>query len=118
MASFLYRLGMLTACRKWASLVVWLAVAVFLVLLVHSFGSNTSNNLNLPGTDSQAATDLLAKRFPPQQNGSNPIVFHAATGMVTDSKNKQAIEDSYKAIKKLEGFQNSRSACKAHHSQA
>src|SRR6266516_1684584 len=100
MASFLHRVGMLTARHKWASLVVWLAILVFLVLLVHRYGSNTSNNLNLPGTDSQAAADLLADRFPPQQNGSNPIAFHATKGKVTDTKKKKAIEDSYKAIKK------------------
>jgi hypothetical protein len=71
---------------------VFLAVGV--IALVRTFGSNTSDNLELPGTDSQAATDLLAERFPPQQNGSTPIVFHVDTGQVSDSKNKQAIEDS------------------------
>ena len=65
------------------------------VVLVRTFGSNTSDNLELPGTDSQAATDLLAERFPPQQNGSSPIVFHVESGQVTDSKNKQAIEASH-----------------------
>jgi hypothetical protein len=34
------------------------------------FGAGTSNDLSLPGTESQQATDLLASRFPPQQNGS------------------------------------------------
>jgi uncharacterized membrane protein YdfJ with MMPL/SSD domain len=80
-------------------ILLWVvAVAVFLGLY-HTAGSNTSNNLNLPGTDSQAATDLLADQFPPQQNGKNPIVFRATTGKVTDSANKQAIEQSYKNIK-------------------
>jgi uncharacterized membrane protein YdfJ with MMPL/SSD domain len=80
---------------------MWLVLAVGMVGLVSTFGSNTSNNLNLPGTDSQAASALLASRFPPQQNGSNPIVFYAKTGKVTDAKNKQAIQDSYAAIKKV-----------------
>jgi uncharacterized membrane protein YdfJ with MMPL/SSD domain len=80
-------------------ILLWLvAVAVF-VALYHEAGSNTSNNLNLPGTDSQAATELLADQFPPQQNGKNPIVFRATKGKVTDSANKQAIEQSYKNIK-------------------
>jgi uncharacterized membrane protein YdfJ with MMPL/SSD domain len=74
------------------------AVAIF-VGLYHAAGSNTSNNLNLPGTDSQAATDLLEDQFPPQQNGKNPIVFRATRGKVTDADNKQAIEQSYKNIK-------------------
>jgi uncharacterized membrane protein YdfJ with MMPL/SSD domain len=80
---------------------VWVVLLGLLVGLAHSFGSNTSNNLRLPGTDSQAASDLLAARFPPQQNGSNPLVFHARTGKVTDAKAKQAIEASYTQVKKL-----------------
>ena len=79
----------------------WVIALAGLLALAHGFGSNTSNNLRLPGTDSQAATDLLAARFPPQQNGSNPLVFHTATGKVTDSSRKQAIEASYKRLKKL-----------------
>ncbi len=72
--------------------------------LYHAAGSNTSNNLDLPGTDSQAATDLLEQQFPPQQNGKNPIVFQATKGKVTDAANKQAIEQTYKKIKTLPHF--------------
>ena len=101
MARFLHGLGMFAARRKWVVVGGWVVAAVAVVLLVRTFGSNTSDNLDLPGTDSQAATDLLAERFPPQQNGSSPIVFHVTTGAVTDSTNKQAIEDSHQAVVKL-----------------
>jgi uncharacterized membrane protein YdfJ with MMPL/SSD domain len=101
MARALHRLGLLTARRKWVVLGVWIVLVAGLIALAHGFGSNTSNNLDLPGTDSQAATDLLEARFPPQQNGSNPVVFHTDTGTVTDASNKQAIEASYKQLKKL-----------------
>ena len=80
----------------------WLIVIVLASVLVKTFGANTSNNLELPGTDSQAASDLLADRFPPQQNGQNPIIFRAPEGeKVTDSANKQAITESFKAMKEL-----------------
>jgi uncharacterized membrane protein YdfJ with MMPL/SSD domain len=82
-------------------LAVWVVLTAGLIAVAHGFGSNTSNNLDLPGTDSQAATDLLEARFPPQQNGSNPLIFHTATGKVDDPSNKQAIEASYKQLKKL-----------------
>jgi uncharacterized membrane protein YdfJ with MMPL/SSD domain len=92
------------AHQKWVFILLWLvAVAVF-VSLYHAAGSNTSNNLDLPGSDSQAATELLADQFPPQQNGKNPIVFRATKGKVTDSANKQAIQQSYKNIKALPHF--------------
>jgi RND superfamily putative drug exporter len=71
---------MFAARRKWVVVGARVVLALAVVLLVRTFGSNTSDNLELRGTDSQAATDLLAERFPPQQNGSSPIVFHVDTG--------------------------------------
>ena len=85
-------------------LLTWLIALVILGALFHAAGANTSNNLDLPGTDSQAATDLLEQQFPPQQNGKNPIVFQATKGKVTDSANKQAIEQSYENMKALPHF--------------
>src|SRR6266542_895586 len=92
---------MFAARRKWVVLGAWIVLLVVLVAVSRSFGSNTSNNLRLPGTDSQAATDLLAARFPPQQNGSSPLVFHTQTGKVTDANPTQAIEASFAKVKKL-----------------
>jgi uncharacterized membrane protein YdfJ with MMPL/SSD domain len=98
----LYRLGHLVAAHPVIVLVLWIAIAVGVTLTVKQVGANTDNNISLPGTGSQAATDLLQAGFPPQQNGSNPIIFHIrGAGKVTDKDNKQAITDSYKAIKKI-----------------
>ncbi|MET0563610.1 MAG: MMPL family transporter [Gaiellaceae bacterium] len=101
MARALHRLGLLAARRKWVVLGCWIVLLAALIGLSQSMGSNTSNNLSLPGTDSQAASDLLASRFPPQQNGSNPLVFRARTGKVTDAQAKQAIQASFERVKKL-----------------
>jgi uncharacterized membrane protein YdfJ with MMPL/SSD domain len=101
MARGLHRLGQFCARRKWVVLGAWVIGLAAVIALAHSFGSNTSNNLRLPGTDSQAATDLLTARFPPQQNGSNPLVFHTESGKVTDVDEKQAIEASYKRLETL-----------------
>ena len=79
---------------------VWLGLVVVVQLAVWNVGAETSNDLSLPGTESQQATDLLASRFPPQQNGSSPVVFHVTKGKITDSANKQAVESSYKALSK------------------
>src|SRR3954463_10586359 len=97
----LHRLGLFAAHHKWMAILTWVIVLVLVGALYHAAGSNTSNNLDLPGTDSQAANDLLEQQFPPQQNGKNPIVFQATKGKVTDSANKQAIEQSYKNMKAL-----------------
>ena len=67
----LHRLGLAAAHHKWVFLLLWLvAIAIFLGLY-HAAGSNTSNNHDLPGTDSQAvvsgeraATDYGALEMP------------------------------------------------------
>jgi uncharacterized membrane protein YdfJ with MMPL/SSD domain len=98
----LYRLGHLVAAHPVIVLVLWVALAAGVTLTVKTVGADTDNNVSLPGTGSQAATDLLQSGFPPQQNGSNPIIFRVrGAGKVTDKDNKQAITDSYKAIKKI-----------------
>jgi uncharacterized membrane protein YdfJ with MMPL/SSD domain len=98
----LYRLGHLVAAHPVVVIVFWIALAAGVTLTVKQVGADTDNNVTLPGTGSQAATDLLQVGFPPQQNGSNPIIFHIrGAGKVTDKDNKQAITDSYKAIKKI-----------------
>ena len=101
MGKLLYGLGHLVAAHKFVVLLVWVVGAVGIGFLVSQVGADTNNNLSLPGTGSQEATDLLAENFPPQQNGSSPIVFYAKTGKVTDKANKDAITQSYNAIKKI-----------------
>jgi uncharacterized membrane protein YdfJ with MMPL/SSD domain len=100
-AAVLYRVGAFAARHRFPVLLVWLAVAIGVGALVSRIGADTNDNLSLPGTDSQAAADLLADKFPPQQNGQSPIVFYAAGGKVTDSDEKQAIENAYKRIVKV-----------------
>src|SRR5262245_1814218 len=101
MARLLYRLGRTVAAHPVIVLAVWVVVAVGLTGLVKTVGADTDNDLSLPGTGSQRATDLLEAEFPPQQNGTNPIIFHVSRGSVEDSAYKQAITSSYKAIKKI-----------------
>ena len=100
MAGVLYRLGRLCAARAVVVVAVWLGLVLVVQLVVWQVGAETSNDLRLPGTESQQATDLLSSRFPPQQNGSSPFVFHVAKGKITDKANKQAVESSYKALSK------------------
>jgi uncharacterized membrane protein YdfJ with MMPL/SSD domain len=101
LARKLYRIGLFTAHHRWVVAAAWLLAMIVLLVAFRTFGGNTTNNLDLPGTDSQAATDLLAERFPPQQNGSNPIVFHARTGNVTDAANEAAIKSAHAAIEQV-----------------
>ena len=64
MAGILYAVGRFCVRRRFFVLAVWLVVAVALVAVSHRTGDNTNDNLSLPGTGSQQATDALAKPFP------------------------------------------------------
>ncbi len=56
-------------------------------------GQETNDDLSLPGTDSQAASDLLRDKFPEQANGSVPIAFRAPAGAkLSDTRYKKPIE--------------------------
>jgi RND superfamily putative drug exporter len=90
----LYRLAQFCVRRRFVVLGVWFVVTVALVAVSHSLGDNTNDNLSLPGTDSQRATDTLAKSFPSQANGTSPIVLHASSGQLTDSKYSGAVNSS------------------------
>lgn len=92
---------MFTARRRWVVLGVWLVVLLLVGGLVRSLGAETSNNLELPGTDSLRASNLLAERFPPQQNGKNPIVFEVSSGKVSDAGPRRAIAESNAAMREL-----------------
>jgi RND superfamily putative drug exporter len=75
---------------------------VALVISAREAGSDTTNNVTLPGTGSQSATDLLSDRFPTQAYGSNPLVVATNSGKLTDSKYSKAIDSSVKALKKTD----------------
>ncbi|WP_406033930.1 MMPL family transporter [Nocardioides sp. NBC_00163] len=100
MAGLLGRLGGFCARHSLVVIGAWALVLVTVVVAVSSLGAKTSNDLALPGTGSQEAKDLLSDRFPPQQNGVNPIVFHVSKGKLTDSANKQAVDSAVKEIGK------------------
>src|SRR4051794_32435928 len=100
MAGPLYSLGRFCIHRRWLVVAAWLAIAVVLVVLAKGVGSETNDDLTLPGTGSQQATDLRTKRFPSQANGTNPVVMKARSGAkLTDKKYADAVNSTVKALK-------------------
>lgn len=103
MARVLHRIGHAVAHHALLVLVAWAVIAAGLGLAVARVGADTSNNLSLPGTGSQEATDLLAERFPPQQNGASPIVFHVASGTLDAGARRTAIAAAAEDLAALPG---------------
>jgi len=100
MSRLLYRLGVLCVRRKYLVLAIWALAFVSVVACVLAFGMRTNNDIRLPGTGAQHASDLLRREFPPQQNGLSPIVFRTQSGRLTDPAQKRAVEASVAAIKR------------------
>jgi RND superfamily putative drug exporter len=94
MARVLYGVARFCVRRRFVVLAVWLLVTVALVAVSQRMGDRTNDNLTLPGTDSQRATDALNKSFPDQANGSSPIVVHVSNGKLTDSKYASAVNQA------------------------
>jgi RND superfamily putative drug exporter len=98
--SILYALGGWCVRRRAVVLGVWVVVAAGLVIVSQQIGDNTSDNLSLPGTGSQKAASALAGSFPDQANGTSPIVLHAPSGKLTDSKYASAVNDAAASVAK------------------
>ena len=94
MTRVLYGFARFCVRRRFVVFGVWLLAAVALVAVSHRLGDNTNDNLSLPGTNSQKATDALRSSFPAQANGVSPIVLHAKSGKLTDSKYSSAVNES------------------------
>ena len=94
MTKILYGVARFAVRGRFLVLGVWLVATVALVAVSHGLGDNTNDNLSLPGTNSQKATDALQKSFPAQANGVSPIVLHAKNGKLTDSQYADAVNQA------------------------
>ena len=94
MTGALYGLARFCARHRFLILTLWLLVTVGLVAGSRYLGDSTNDNLTLPGTSSQHATDTLSKSFPDQANGSSPIVLHVTSGKLTDSRYSSAVNQA------------------------
>ncbi len=95
MTPVLYALGHFCTKHRWVVVIAWVIIAVGLLFGSKSLGWNTSNNLTLPGTGSQDATNLLNERWPDAANGSIPVVLGAPGGnLISDSQYTDAINET------------------------
>jgi RND superfamily putative drug exporter len=101
LTAVLYRIARFCIAHRVAVLAVWIAGAVALVVVSQQLGDKTTDDLSLPGTDSEQATDALDESFPAQAHGTSPIVLHApGGGKLTDSKYSDAVKQAADAVAK------------------
>jgi RND superfamily putative drug exporter len=84
MSRFLYRLGAGCAAHPWRTFAVWLSALAMAVGLAAAFGGETRSNYDVPGTSSQAGTDLLRERFRSVSGTEARVVLHDRNGVRLD----------------------------------
>lgn len=82
MSIFLYKLSRIAFRRRWGMVSFWVVLLVAGGVGAATLSGPTVNTLSIPGTESQAAQDLLAERFPESSTGgaSARIVFESPAG--------------------------------------
>jgi putative drug exporter of the RND superfamily len=61
----------------------WIALLIVAMAASSAAKPHYVNNLSLPGTDSQRATDLLKRGFATQSGDTDQIVLHVSSGKIT-----------------------------------
>jgi len=104
MATLLYRLGHFATRRRWAVLVVWLALLIGLGGAAAAFSGTMTSSFTIPGTPAQAALDQLGKEIPGAGDATGRIVFAAPEGKtLADPAYQQAIGTVVTQAKELPG---------------
>lgn len=92
--------------HRWAALLIWVAVLVTVTLGSQAAGSAYKNDFSLPGTDSQAATDLFTKHGSAQAGDSVDIVLKDRQGIDAP---EAAVEQMLAEVERLPGVAEVRS---------
>lgn len=79
----------------------WVLIAAAVIGLAQSAGGSFVDNLTIPGSETQRATDLLRARFPAFAGGSAQVVFQARGGTIGDPANADAIRATLDRVRAL-----------------
>ncbi len=85
------RVAAWTTRHRGRVLLTWIVVLVAAVGLFKGAGSDFSNSLTLPGTQSQAAVNALQRGFAKQAGDQDQIVFATAAGSITAPQSRARI---------------------------
>ena len=81
----------------------WGGIIVVLIALVATIGGSLKDEFDIPGSDTQKATDLIESKFASEQGGVLNLVFAAPPGQRLDtSERKDAIEAAIAKLKTSE----------------
>jgi putative drug exporter of the RND superfamily len=95
----LARWARLNARHPWRVIVSWLGILALLIFGVAMFGGSLKDEFEIPGSDTQRATDLIESKFASEQGAVLNLVFAAPEGQRLDTPERKAAVEA--AIAKL-----------------
>ncbi len=91
------------ATHPWRVVLGWLGIVALLIVLVATIGGSLRDEFEIPGSDTQKATDLIESEFASEQGGVLNVVFAAPAGERLDTpERKAAIEKAIARLKSSE----------------
>ena len=91
------------ASHPWRVIGSWLGILVVLIVLVGTVGGSLKDEFEIPGSDTQKATDLIEAEFAEEQGGVLNLVFAAPEGERLDTPERRAaIQGSIARLKTQE----------------
>ncbi len=87
------------ATHPWRVIGAWLGIFAALIVLTISFAGSLRDEFEIPGSDTQRATDLIEAEFAEEQGGVLNVVFAAPPGQQLDTpERRQAIDEAIERL--------------------
>ena len=78
------------AAHPWRVIGAWIGIIAVLIALVATVGGSLKDEFEIPGSDTQKATDLIESEFASEQGGVLNLVFAAPDGERLDTAERKA----------------------------
>src|ERR1700752_4106223 len=78
------------AAHPWRVVLAWVGILAALIVLVATVGGSLKDEFEIPGSDTQKATDLIESEFASEQGGVLNVVFAAPPGERLDTPERKA----------------------------
>jgi RND superfamily putative drug exporter len=95
------------AMHPWRLVAGWVGIIVLLVALVATVGGSLRDEFEIPGSDTQKATDLIESKFTSEQGAVLNIVFAAPEGQRLDTPERKAAIEKAIALIQTQPFKPS-----------
>jgi putative drug exporter of the RND superfamily len=83
------------ATHPWRVVLTWVGIIVAMIVLVGAVGGSLKDEFEIPGSDTQRATDLIESEFASEQGAVLNLVFAAPEGETLETPERRAaIEDA------------------------